>query len=55
MNLIASDQPTTCPMDGRRTVWLGDASDDDGTVYHIEECETCFRIYHVYEPEEDDL
>lgn len=54
MNLIASDQPTTCPLDGMRTVWLGDGTDDLGIGYHIEHCPLCENIFHVYEPTEED-
>lgn len=54
MNLIAGDQPTTCAIDGRRTEWLGKDTDRDGQAYDIERCSHCSRIYHVYQPDDDD-
>lgn len=48
-NLIASENPTTCPYDGARTEWLGSGKDDTNQPYQIEECLECKRLYHVYD------
>ena len=52
INVIASEQPTTCPIDGTRTKWIGPRTDEDGEAYNLEECPKCYRYIHVYEPEE---
>ena len=48
INLIASDQPTTCPYDGARTDWLSSGKDAGGR-YELERCMQCFQRYHVYD------
>lgn len=54
LNLIAGDQPTTCPYDGARLNWIGNGTDAFGVGYRVEECRKCANFYHVYEPENDD-
>ncbi|WP_342051256.1 MULTISPECIES: hypothetical protein [unclassified Cupriavidus] len=57
LNVIAGDQPTTCPDCGARTIWHGMKLDERDENYSDEHCartEQCGLTLRVYQPDEED-